>query len=110
MATIKAFRIDREDNIATLLGSASAGDTIEIVGDSGRCFVAASDLSEGHKIGLTPIGEGDPVIKFGTRIGTAFQPIAPGEWVHLHNLRSDYDARSGTLDISTGAPTDTCYE
>jgi len=46
------------------------------------------------------------VVKFGARIGRATRPIAAGEWVHLHNLASDLDERSGSLDLHTGAPGD----
>ena len=49
----------------------------------------------------------EAVIKYGVRIGHATQPVARGAWVHLHNLASDLDERSGTLDLHSGAPTDT---
>jgi altronate hydrolase len=34
----------------------------------------------------TPIGEGAPVRKYGQVIGFASRAIAPGEWVHEHNV------------------------
>jgi altronate hydrolase len=40
----------------------------------------------GHKLAVREISAGDPVRKFGQIIGVATQPIAPGEWVHSHNL------------------------
>jgi hypothetical protein len=43
-------------------------------------------------------------------IGSASRDIAPGEWVHLHNCVSRFDERSKTLDVQTGAVTDTIYE
>jgi altronate hydrolase/altronate dehydratase small subunit len=46
-------------------------------------------------------------MKFGVRIGHATEPIKRGGWVHLHNLASDLDERSGTLDLHSGAPSDT---
>jgi altronate dehydratase small subunit len=36
--------------------------------------------------------------------------IEPGDWVHLHNCRSQLDERSGSFDIHTGAPEDNAYE
>jgi hypothetical protein len=30
------------------------------------------------------------VIKYGAPIGSATRDIAPGEYVHTHNLKSDY--------------------
>jgi altronate hydrolase/altronate dehydratase small subunit len=50
------------------------------------------------------------VIKYGVRIGHATEPIAVGDWIHLHNCASDLDERSNTLEVTTGAPTDTIYE
>ena len=47
--------------------------------------------------------------KFGVEIGVAARDIEPGEWVHLHNCRSQYDGRPSTQDPVTGAPTDTPY-
>jgi len=37
-------------------------------------------------------------------IGIATRRIEPGEWVHLHNCRSQLDERSGSFDVQTGAP------
>jgi hypothetical protein len=36
--------------------------------------------------------------------------IGAGQWVHLHNCRSRYDARSSRLDQNSGIPTETRYE
>ena len=33
-----------------------------------------------------PIATGEPILKFGQIIGFASRPIAPGEWVHEHNV------------------------
>ena len=70
-------------------------------------FVLLEDVVDGsqqHK------GDGDPVIKYGARIGTATQDIVPGEHVHLHNMRSDFDERASTLDAETALPEDVVYE
>ena len=61
----------------------------------------------GHKIAVRDVAPSEAVIKLGARIGHAMRAIRQGEWVHLHNLASDLDARSGTLDVHSGAPTDT---
>jgi hypothetical protein len=80
-----------------LIGAAASGSEI----------LAREPIAAGHKIALARIPRGAAVVKFGVRIGHATQSIAPGGWVHLHNLASDLDARSGTLDLRTGAPKDT---
>ena len=54
-------------------------------------FVRQSQpLGLGHKIARIAIAPGAPVIKYGAPIGRATQAIAPGDHVHLHNLKSDY--------------------
>jgi hypothetical protein len=50
------------------------------------------------------------VVKFGVAIGRATRDIAVGQWVHLHNCASSFDQRSQTLELHTGAVTDTKYE
>ena len=37
-----------------------------------------------------PIAAGEKVFKYGAPIGSATQPIAPGDYVHTRNLKSDY--------------------
>lgn len=101
-----AFQIQPQDNVATLVDDAPAGP-VEIIGAARGEIVAAEKISRGHKIALQDIAAGQPAIKFGVRIGHAMRPIARGAWVHLHNLASDLDERSGTLDLHSGAPTDT---
>ncbi|MDI6824201.1 MAG: UxaA family hydrolase [Bacillota bacterium] len=50
--------------------------------------VAQQDIPLGHKIALVPVARGERVIKYGVVIGVAERAIAPGEHVHVHNLKS----------------------
>ncbi len=43
-------------------------------------------IPTGHKLALQPIATGAPIIRYGYPIGTASQPIQPGDWVHTHNV------------------------
>jgi altronate dehydratase small subunit len=104
--TPRCFQIQPQDNVATVIDDALAG-AVEIIGAGRREIVAVEKISRGHKIALTDIAAGEAVIKFGVRIGHASQMIGRGAWVHLHNLASDLDERSGTLDLRSGVPTDT---
>lgn len=104
--TPRAFKIQPADNVATLIDDAKAGP-VDCLGAGAGSVSATEPIVRGHKIALAEIRSGDPVIKFGVRIGHATGPIPQGAWVHLHNLASDCDARSGTLDPLSGAPTDT---
>jgi altronate dehydratase small subunit len=102
----RAFQIQVEDNVATLMDDAAVG-SVEIIGASKSTIATSEKISRGHKIALKDIAANEAVIKFGVRIGHATQAIPRGAWVHLHNLASDLDERSGTLDLHSGAPTDT---
>ena len=105
-----AFQVHDQDNVATLLGEAAAGALLQIVGPAGRHNLTAREKIElGHKVALTAIPEGAPIVKFGIVIGIAMRPIARGEWVHLHNCRRRLDERSGHFDVHTGEPGDNAY-
>ena len=86
----RAFQIQAEDNVATLMDDAAAGP-VEILGASKSTLAASEKIARGHKIALREIAANEPVIKFGVRIGRATQRIPRGAWVHLHNLASDLD-------------------
>lgn len=104
--TARAFQINASDNVATLLDDTSSGK-VQILGAGAEPIQSLEKILRGHKIALRDIAANEPVIKFGVRIGHATQSIKRGAWVHLHNLASDMDERSGTLDLHSGAPTDT---
>jgi altronate dehydratase small subunit len=99
------FQINALDNVATLLDDATG--VVKVVGAQSQELQLREKIERGHKVALKDIAANEPIIKFGVRIGHATQPIARGAWVHLHNLASDLDTRSGTLDLHSGAPTDT---
>ena len=105
-----AFQIDRNDNVATALEELAPGP-VRLLGEAASDGITAvEEIPAGHKLALTAIGPGEPVIKYGVVIGQAVQEIPPGSWVHLHCIRSLYDERSSHLDVHTGAPKDTKYE
>ena len=88
-----------------MLGEASEGAAVAIAGAGQETVVTAREKAAmGHKIALKRIDAGEPVYKFGIAIGLATRQIEPGDWVHLHNCRSCFDERSGSLDLYTGVP------
>ncbi|MEO6713683.1 MAG: UxaA family hydrolase [Mycobacteriales bacterium] len=93
------LRLADEDNVLIVAASLAAGDVVEVPGDR-ITVVQAVEL--GHKVAAALITSGDKVIRFGMPIGSATQDIAAGEWVHTHNLKSDYirtyDHRGGEQD------------
>jgi hypothetical protein len=111
MSRPRCFRVHAEDNVATLLDAAAVPGLMSVLNSpSVRAIEAREPIELGHKIALKDIAAGAPVVKYGVPIGSASRAIAAGEWVHLHNCASGFDARSQTLDVHTGATTDTKYE
>ena len=101
----RCFQIHAADNVATLLDDASG--TTQVLGAQPQEISLLEKIQRGHKVALKDIAAGEAIVKFGVRIGHATQAVKRGAWVHLHNLASDLDQRSGTLDLHSGAPTDT---
>ena len=105
----RCFQIHPRDNVATMIGDAMNG-AVEVIGKDAGEIITTERIASGQKIALREIAKGEAVVKFGVRIGHATAPVGRGAWVHLHNMASDIDERSGTLDLHSGAPTDTRYE
>lgn len=78
---MKTIQISPRDNVAVALHPLTAGDTVEGI-------TLTEDVQQGHKFALKPIRAGEPVVKYGCRIGIAKTDIAPGAWVHVHNVRT----------------------
>jgi altronate hydrolase len=87
-----AIRVSEHDNVAVALRPIAAGERIT-VGDT--TVVAHQDVPPGHKIALGSREPDQQIMKYGVPIGLATAAIAPGDWVHSHNLRT---ALSGLLD------------
>ncbi|MGF7047594.1 altronate hydrolase [Paenibacillus sp. DS2015] len=80
------LQINEVDNVAVALKDYSVGDTIVI----GMKEIAITEaIARGHKIALNLINEGEHVLKYGYPIGHAIAPIAPGQWVHTHNTKTN---------------------
>jgi (2R)-sulfolactate sulfo-lyase subunit alpha len=78
-----------EDNVVVCRRDVRAGETLVI---GSEMLTAASDVALGHKIARRLIRRNSQVIKYGMSIGVSTSEIQPGEWVHLHNIRSNYIA------------------
>jgi len=53
-------------------------------------ITAVDRIPTGHKVAVAHIEPGQKVIKYGAPIGSATRPIEPGQYVHTHNVKSDY--------------------
>jgi len=88
----KAIRMDEKDNVATALVGLVAGDTVEVISSKQEVVqqLTVNDaLPLGHKIALADIPKGATVTKYGATIGKAARDISVGDYVHIHNVRSD---------------------
>ena len=80
--------LDSRDNIAIALQDLALGLVIEQT-DIDTPLVVTNAIPRGHKIALCEIAKGDPIIKYGERMGHAFAPIARGAHVHTQNVIGD---------------------
>jgi hypothetical protein len=84
-----ALVLHPEDNVVVCRRDVHAGERLSLDGET---MTVPSDVPLGHKIARRPIPFGAPVVKYGMAIGSATTDIQVGEWVHMHNLKSDYIA------------------
>lgn len=83
---MKAIQIHPSDNVVVALEDIVKGETIKL--GAGQTVTAAEAVTRGHKIALQAIPSDGAVIKYGCVIGLATRGIAPGEWVHTHNVKT----------------------
>ena len=84
-AGAKVIVISARDNVATALEALSPGQSIDVIGGT---VVVREAIANGHKVALSRIAAGDPVLKYGNPIGTASVDIEAGAHVHVHNVAS----------------------
>lgn len=83
----RVLRLAPEDNVCVATRTIEPGETVAI---DGRPVTVADRILTGHKLAAAPIAAGEKVIKYGAPIGSATRSIAPGQYVHTHNVKSDY--------------------
>jgi SAF domain-containing protein len=95
-----ALVISAQDNVATALEPLEPGSTVRV----GDLTITVTDrIPRGHKLALRAIATGEPVVKYGSPIGTASAAIAVGAHVHTHNVAST----RGRGDLGARLPSDT---
>lgn len=81
------MRLAPQDNVAVALRALAAGETVLLDGVAIR---VARDIAVGHKLAARAIAAGERIVKYNCPIGSATAPIAAGDYVHTHNVASDY--------------------
>lgn len=76
------IQIHPSDNVAIALHAIEAGTAFAGV-------TAQMPIPQGHKMALQAIASGASVNKYGFSIGHATEDIAPGQWVHTHNMATN---------------------
>jgi altronate dehydratase len=83
----RLLQLSPDDNVAAATQTLEAGQSVEI---DGREVRLAEQIPTGHKIAIRRIATGEKVRKYGAAIGLATRDIEPGQYVHTHNVKSDY--------------------
>ena len=108
---MKYIHIHSLDNVAVALEDLKKGDLISVTAKapaeiqkaasvegtsepapsavSSPGILLREDVARGHKIALTDIAAGQPVIKYGCVIARARTDIPAGSWVHTHNAETE---------------------
>lgn len=94
MSSARVILISARDNVATALEPLSPGQVIEV---NGHEITVREPIASGHKIAIVDIASGEPVMKYGSPIGTATSHIETGAHVHVHNVAS----RRGRGDLAS---------
>ena len=67
-------------------GSKVGAVTLE--GESVGAIKLRHDVPLGHKVAMRDLPKDKPVIKYGRPVGQAVAPIAKGDHVHVHNVKT----------------------
>jgi len=85
----RTILLHAKDNVATALTDLKKGEQVNASLDDISVDVTLhEDVAFGHKYALRDMAKGEEVIKYGMPIGKALSDIRAGDWVHVHNCRS----------------------
>ncbi|NIA27961.1 MAG: flagellar biosynthesis protein FlgA [Desulfobulbaceae bacterium] len=83
---------DKNDNVGVVVvENLKADDKIFCVvteDNSDFTLFARENIPIGHKVALADLEEGDTIVKYGEDIGRVTAPVAIGDHVHVHNLKT----------------------
>ena len=80
------IKINPKDNVLIVLKDYKKGEHISFENID---LELKEDINRGHKIALCSIKAGENIIKYGMPIGHALSDIEKGEWVHVHNTKTN---------------------
>jgi len=81
------LKLAPQDNVAIALRPLHAGERLDL---DGVALVVDRAVAIGHKVAAQAITPGATIVKYNCPIGLATAAIAPGHYVHVHNVKSGY--------------------
>ena len=91
------IRLHEQDGVVIARAALPPGTPV------GPNIVARGRVPAGHKVAVMGHAPGEAVRRYGQIIGVATQPIAPGEWVHTHNMAMGDFARDYAWGVDARA-------
>lgn len=82
----KLLQLHPSDNVAVARIQIASGE--DLTSGIGTPVRTQESIGAGHKVAVREIAAGEPILKYGQRIGIASGPIACGAWVHVHNVEA----------------------
>jgi len=79
MSNPRTIRLALDDNVVVAVDPIAAGTVV-------AGTIARERVPRGHKMAVAAIAPDEAVRKYGQVIGFAARAIAPGDWVHEHNV------------------------
>jgi altronate hydrolase len=81
------IRLADQDNVAVATRNLTRGAVVSVDGEE---LTTRDPIPFAHKVAIRAIAKDGQVFKYGVPIGRAKVAIAPGQHVHVHNIKSDY--------------------
>ena len=95
----RLIRLHPADNVSVVANDGGLPNGTEVDG-----LTLTEAVPQAHKVALTDLGTGDPVLRYGTVIGYAAEPIPKGAWVKESNLEMPSPPVLSELAMPSGAP------
>ena len=81
------MRLSPADNVAVALRPLKAGESVML---DGVAITIGRNIAVGHKLAARTIEKGETILKYSCPIGTATEPILPGQRIHARNVETRY--------------------
>lgn len=94
------IRVNPGDNVAIIVNPDGVPSGAVFAGG----LAARERIPQAHKIALSDLDAGQPVVRYGQNIGTALRPIAAGQWIREDMLSLPVAPPLDELPLATATP------